>query len=231
VRFRLFGTRVEVLAGYWIMTVVFALPYLSATRVPEALIFAAIMFVSILVHEFGHVGAFRANGIHSHVELGTMGGLTIPSTGGRLRRGQQVIVSLAGPFAGFALAAIAFGVERLLVRQGHPPSGLLDFFFWTVLWVNLLWGVFNLLPILPLDGGHVMEAILGPRRLRQALIVSTGASLAAAIYFVTRNQIWGTVLFAMTGWGSYQRLRGLEPEPPPRRTPPPRRAPPRAGWN
>ncbi|HEX4607162.1 MAG TPA: hypothetical protein VH092_03070, partial [Urbifossiella sp.] len=60
----------------------------------------AISFVSFLVHELGHAAAFRAYGVGSHVVLYSLGGLAVPwdDLRGRWRR---VVVSLAGPGAGF----------------------------------------------------------------------------------------------------------------------------------
>ena len=62
------------------------------------------VFLSVLVHEMGHALAIRALGVQPWITLYGMGGLT-SHRGGRLPPKTQILVSLAGPAAGFALAA------------------------------------------------------------------------------------------------------------------------------
>src|SRR5262249_20643518 len=130
-------------------------------------IWVAVVFVSILVHELGHAVAFRYFGSDADIVLYAFGGLAIPTMGisGRWRR---IIVSLAGPFAGFALFGIIYGSNALLhwgdvmkgpVRNTLELICLYDF----LVFVNLYWGIFNLLPVFPLDGGQVCRELCGMR--------------------------------------------------------------------
>ena len=75
------------------------------------------MFVSILIHEFGHVWMGQAFGSRGHIVLYGFGGLAIGSN--RLdSRWQRIAVSFAGPLAGFAFLGILFAVLWL-----HDPDG------------------------------------------------------------------------------------------------------------
>jgi len=99
----------------------------------------------------------------------------VPVTPGRLRnpRRDMLFVSLAGPFTNFLLMAAAALVTRSLLRGGgflgtgigsdSPDLAVQIFFAFAV--VNLFLGLFNLLPIPPLDGSAMVERILPARSL------------------------------------------------------------------
>jgi hypothetical protein len=80
--------------------------------------------------------------------------------------------------------------------------------YYDLYWVNVWWGLVNLLPVLPFDGGHVLEHALGPRRLRATTLISTIVGVAVALYFLNARAIWGAMLFAMGAMRSYQRYVG-----------------------
>jgi len=109
------------------------------------LIFALLIMGSILVHELGHAVAGRHFGLRPRaILLHGFGGLCQYERAPRGLVG--VFVSAAGPVAGLALGGVA-----LLLG-------------WKVLaWVNLFWSVFNLLPMFPMDGGHIVRHAIEPR--------------------------------------------------------------------
>jgi Zn-dependent protease len=124
--------------------------------------------------------------------LYSFGGLTIPHPGpnGARRPGPwgEMLISIAGPASGFILAAVlALGLNYLggypvgfvlrvvpyVVMFDHPILGhLLNFVFL----ITVLWGLINLLPIYPLDGGQIAQQILVVTyphdAIRQSLILS-----------------------------------------------------------
>jgi Zn-dependent protease len=93
----------------------------------------------------------------------------VPVVAQRMRnpRVHMMLVALAGPGMNLLLALLA-GIVLALVRPEGPPAGagalflLLNLINFIV--INLFLAVFNLLPIPPFDGGHVVEGLL-PRRL------------------------------------------------------------------
>src|SRR5690348_11709576 len=101
-RFRLLGTDVRVHPMFWLVSVLLNFRLLQTGRIDLLLIWIACVFVSILVHEFGHVLMGRAFGSHAHIVLYSFGGLAVGSKEG-LRRWQRVLVLFAGPGAGFVL--------------------------------------------------------------------------------------------------------------------------------
>ncbi|KAA0233016.1 MAG: hypothetical protein JJLCMIEE_03108 [Acidimicrobiales bacterium] len=157
----------------------------------------AIVVVSILVHEVGHAVAFLAFQRKPEILLHGFGGLT--SAGGRpLGPARSVVVSLAGPCAGFLIGAPVW----IWLSQSGSNADLSYETLWilsAIVWVNVGWGALNLLPVLPLDGGNVMaaalEAVQGSKGRRTAAAVSVAVAVAGAVLAVT-YQLWFAAMFA-----------------------------------
>ncbi len=206
--FRLFGTPVRVHPLFWLLTAV--LGWTSPPRLEFTAIWMACVFVSILVHEFGHIGMGRVFGSRGHIILWTFGGLAVPDRR-HWKWWEDFLVSLAGPLAGFALFAVVFGLTFALypffalgVLQGFanqfnvpvnlmtllppnaagaPPAVPNRWVAMAVLqlfWINLFWGLVNLLPIWPLDGGRMSRALLSVLAPKRALRWSLGISFVLA---------------------------------------------------
>lgn len=75
-------------------------------------------------------------------------------------RRDDILVSLAGPGANFAIAFVALFVINLLVKLGMPLTEGMEMVFSMIILININFGIFNLLPIPPLDGSHVLRQIL-----------------------------------------------------------------------
>jgi len=194
-----------------------------------------VLFVSILVHELGHAFAFRYYGIHSHIVLHAMGGLTIPEAapwgGGWANVSpspkQQIVISLAGPFTGFLLAVFIILGANLLggVLGGFllgfipvpqflslPIGGdAVNRFIVVMLWVNIFWGLINLVPVYPLDGGQVSRNIFIQYDpwdgVRKSLWLSVIAGGVVALIGLLAHQIYIAVLFGLLAFQSYQSLQ------------------------
>lgn len=142
-----------------------------------ALTVVGILLVSVLLHELGHVaGARLTGGAASEIHLTPLGGLAFVQPG----RGTwaQVITTAAGPFVNLLICFAAFpgsyapdalpGVLNPLVLPVDPQGALsgdrlmrdLGLITFAVNWLLLL---INLLPIVPLDGGHLVKAVLATR--------------------------------------------------------------------
>ena len=111
--------------------------------------------ISVLLHELGHAAAYRRFRIQPSIRLWSFGGLTY---GGALSPGRSIVVSLAGPVTGLlvGVAVVALsGVASSVMNTGSPEfeQAVAD-----LLYINVAWSLFNLLPVLPLDGGNVAAA-------------------------------------------------------------------------
>ena len=116
-RFRLFGTPIRIGIGFPLTIVAVPLLLLGERgRDPRFLLaWLALVTVSVLVHEGGHVAALRMYGFRPEVSLNAFGGLTSTEDTGHLRPSRSILVSLAGPAAGIALGiAVGFIAERAL---------------------------------------------------------------------------------------------------------------------
>lgn len=225
IRFSVAGVPVRVHPLFWLMTVI-----LMATQNPRpvvVLIWTAAVFVSILVHELGHAAMIRYFGWRPHVVLYSFGGLAVYEPTYR-RTWPQVAIAFAGPAAGFLLAAL---VVLCVVLAGHPAHldlsdifsvpvrfdslfrslPKLNLFIEFMLYVNFFWGVLNLLPIFPLDGGQITQEVLRHLNpsdgLRQSLIISIVAALGmAVIMYAKRGDLWAAILFGYLAYVNYQVL-------------------------
>jgi len=132
------------------------LAFWTPLPVRYGLMLAGVALVGILWHEAGHAVAFAAIGRRSRIMVHGMGGVTIPDDQAPMTDIQTVAVSVAGPLAGIVVGLIALAIRLNEVAPQHNWSTQL---LADLILVNLGWGVLNLIPIVPLDGGHVFETL------------------------------------------------------------------------
>jgi Zn-dependent protease len=119
------------------------------------LVWIGVVFVSVLIHEFGHVLMGKLFGSHGHIVLYGFGGLAIGSNA-LDKRWQRNFVSFAGPLAQFFLLGLVVLVYfGLVLNHGRQLSPMTSVAFAYFFYVNLFWPILNLLPIWPLDGGRI----------------------------------------------------------------------------
>jgi stage IV sporulation protein FB len=111
------------------------------------------LFSIVFIHELGHVTAARSFGwTVTKVELLPFGGVAETEQLGRSSVKEDIIVALAGPLQNAWMIGAAYVLEAMGVWGAEW-----SFYF---IQANMMIGLFNLLPILPLDGGKVMQALL-----------------------------------------------------------------------
>jgi Zn-dependent protease len=227
-RFRLFGVEIQVQIAFWITVVLLGVrqtmpgsfapgagPFdLDVPQGAAVVVWVAVVFASVLLHELGHAFALRRRGVVPAITLHALGGITTHRSLVPLGRLDSIVVSLAGPFAGFLLGGAVLLGARLFPRglDHVPPAGV--FALESVVWVNLGWGVVNLVPVQPLDGGHVLEQALGPGRRRIAAAVSTLVGLLMAALFLSKRAILGALVFGLAAVQSYRRFTAEAEERP-----------------
>jgi Zn-dependent protease len=178
----------------------------------QLLVWILVVFAAILLHELGHAMAARGYGANPVIEIHGFGGLTSWSWPGTPTWTARVATSLAGPGIGFFFGGALYGLIKVVGLSRENPLARLavgDF-----LWVTLAWGIFNLLPILPLDGGGALDAILGrllgaERGRYWTRIVSCAAAGAAAFLALRTGMPWAGVFCAAFAYDNFQQLRGL----------------------
>lgn len=229
VHFSLFGIPVRVHPFFWLIMLMLG----PLNREPvQSLLWVCAAFFGILIHELGHATVMRTYGFQPWIVLYGFGGLTVPGGGrswGSRAYGPvaQIAISLAGPFAGFALAAAAVGIVKASgmgkIAAWYGPlqicpyldlgelaklSGFVNY----LVQISVFWGLLNLLPIYPLDGGQVARELLlvfnRQEGIRQSLMLSALTGTLMAVYaLVQRGDVWMAVLF---GYLAYQSFAALQ---------------------
>ena len=227
--FVLFGVPVRIHPFFWVISILLGLNSGDGQDSGDAtslLTWIVVIFVSILVHEFGHAVAIRYFGWRPWITLYAMGGLAShhqdhsPNAG---RPSVQIIISLAGPAAGFVLAGIVIATLYLTehstdfmgveIGTGDPIfRDKIRYLVIQLLWVNIMWGLVNLLPVYPLDGGQVAREIFTLFGARQGIVnslklsVITAAAMAAVGLFHF-GSFYIALMFGFLAYSSYQALQ------------------------
>jgi Zn-dependent protease/CBS domain-containing protein len=143
---------------------------------------AVALFASVVVHELAHVLYARAKGGHVlDITLWMLGGVS-RMTEPPARPRHEAMMAFVGPLASFGIAIVAFAVAFLFGRE----SFTVQFGFFYLAQLNLVLGVFNLLPAFPMDGGRILRALLAMRlgRRRATRIASIVGKVFAAVFVV-----------------------------------------------
>ncbi|MES2505207.1 MAG: site-2 protease family protein [Verrucomicrobiota bacterium] len=208
-RFSFLGFPVSIQWMFW-LTLALLGGVFRASGDPEAmqrvLAWVVAGFFSILIHELGHALTMRHYGARRvEIVLHSFGGYAMPDRS--FGRSESFFVSAAGPFL-----QIAAGVVMWWVKDAWPPQNLLAMHFMSsFVQVSISWAVLNLFPIIPLDGGRIMQALLGPQRQKTALIVSLICAVGFGVVAVTFGQIFIVIFFALFAFNNWKELQGERP--------------------
>ncbi|MGC8479430.1 MAG: site-2 protease family protein [Candidatus Micrarchaeia archaeon] len=127
----------------------------------EYLLFLVIilLFTCVFLHEVAHSFTALRNNVHvSEIVLNIIGGASIIDNT-KINPNTELRIAIVGPIASIFIGLI-FGVLSVLYTAGGVPSYLLNIMFE----INILLGVFNLLPTFPMDGGRALKSFLQKRR-------------------------------------------------------------------
>ena len=226
--FEMAGVPVRVHPMFWLAGLILG----SRSDGLGLLLFVIALFVSIVVHELGHSMMMRRFGISSHIVLHMMGGLAIPDSFSRGANARQwILISFAGPAAGFVLAALIALV--ILVSGGDfalrpdlfpfpwafrlnlSDAEVISRFIDIMLFINIFWGLINLAPVYPLDGGQIARQIMTEfdpwKGVINSLWLSVFTGGALVVFALTSGSFFMAVLFGMLAFQSYtaiQQTRG-----------------------
>jgi Zn-dependent protease len=206
-RFRVLGFPVHVDLTF-VLFVGF-LGFAQGLGLQELVVWILLALVSVLLHELGHAVLAKRTGASPEITLMAMGGVTTYTPPRQLSRLESLGISLAGPAVGLVL-----GGALLLFRPDEDPPGLVGFALRAAIFTTLGWSLFNLLPIVPLDGGQALRELLPGEpltRARRASIVSIVLAIVLAVVAVQTRWIgtFGLVLAAFLVLANVLQLRGL----------------------
>lgn len=166
-------------------------PGLGAWAYVAGFAFAVVLYLSVLLHEASHAYAARHYGFPvSSITLHFLGGVTSIEAEARKPR-QEFWIAVVGPLSSLAVGLAALGLREVV------PGGLLLMVVEGLAYGNLVVGVLNLVPGLPLDGGRVLKAAvwqLTGSAHRGTVVAAWGGRLTAAavlLWPVLRLVAWG----------------------------------------
>jgi Zn-dependent protease/CBS domain-containing protein len=227
---RPFGIPVYVSPTWFIVAafITYSFQPVMASRLPElsvpvtyliAFAFAVLLYVSVLLHELAHCVVAKMYGLPvRRITLYLLGGVSEierePETPGR-----EFMVAFAGPVLSLGLAGIGFVASQFI-----DPFSVIAVLIWQLWFSNLIVGVFNLLPGLPLDGGRMLRAGIwkatrsptsgtiaaawGGRALAVVLlVVPIGLALVSGQPQELTTLLWPVLLAAFIWFGATQSLR------------------------
>ncbi len=188
----------------------------------RALLQFPIIFASVFLHELAHALTARSLGVPvRHIALTWFGGYAAFWT--PPKRWREAVIAFAGPASNLALAVALFAVlplvetqsagitgANLWVRAG--PTPLAEHLVRTAAVINLGLGIFNLLPALPLDGGHILRTILAsflPWAQAHRLAAWSGIVLGAlvAAYAMWAESLWTLVIGGFIAYIAWNQRR------------------------
>jgi len=221
---RPFGIPVYISPYWFVIAAVFSIIYandLSSTisgntRYIVAAAFVILLYLSVLVHELAHSVVARGYGLPvRRIVLNPLGGVS------EIEReaptpGREFAVAGAGPALSLVLAAIGWGLAQL------APYGVTGALIRQLMVANIIVGIFNLLPGLPLDGGRMLRAVIWKitKKPTTATIAAAwvGRGLAIALlaipFFSGRlsggdivSTLWVVVIAAFMWTGATQSIK------------------------
>ena len=171
-------------------------------------LFILIAFVSVLLHELGHALTGRRF-TNSPVEV------VLESFGGHARflsprftKRQYILMTAAGPLMNFVLAGIFLSIHFFVIPNiDMVPNSLLARFIVIAGIINIFWGLFNLVPVFPLDGGHIMHSFIkNPYKAHRASFV---IGLVVIGLGIMRGELIAVMFFALMAFQNYQIMSAM----------------------
>jgi len=182
-RFTVFGIPVRV-DFFFVIGLVMIWSWAGSDR--RGLFAAVLVGVLTLVHELGHALTARRYGAQTSITLNLLVGWASYATTRPLTRRQTNTISIAGPLAQIVLCIPLLIITYYLLPDAGSEGAAriargqanLAFDVWQgAVWAGVVIGLLNLLPLWPLDGGHILDSFLtkslGQARGRRVMLIGT----------------------------------------------------------
>ncbi|MFK7818264.1 MAG: site-2 protease family protein [Planctomycetaceae bacterium] len=175
-----------------------------------------VIFISILVHELGHALVAEFFGWRSNIVLYHFGGLAYYDAFRGHTPWKRIAVSIAGPGAGFILAGFVIAFQFAATWNGwFEGSVIYEYLIGQLLFVNIGWGLVNLLPVYPLDGGQICREVLVLLKTRNPPLLSNriGMFVGGFVGLVALNfgMTYAGLMFLFLAFSNYQATQPQNP--------------------
>lgn len=200
----------------------------TGLSVLEIVLWMATVFVSVLLHELAHAVTARGFGARVHsITIHAFGGVTMWSESTVPVRGwKRFTVAAAGSGVGLVLGLVLYRLAtagalgtlaqraiispvRLRLVAASTPEGAFVFALSAFIWVSVLWGIVNWLPVSGLDGSSMLAELLRPflghRTAQVTRFIGIAAAIALAIYLWSVGLRFGVFILAFLVISELQR--------------------------
>ena len=171
---------------------------------------AVAFYGGLLAHEVSHALVARSKGVTvTGITLWLFGGVTQLGTETR-SAADESLITVVGPLTSLVIAGIGFGLSVGLSALGAPAL-LVNLVAWLSL-LNLVLGVFNLVPAIPLDGGRLLSSLLwwrtgsrerGVHRAVQVGRVFSGLVIGGGLVELFFGSLLSGIWLCFIGWFLY----------------------------
>jgi len=201
----------------------------------EVAVWTVVVLTSVLVHELGHALTGRKlSGGAVWIKLVAFGGVAYQQ-GGRFSKKDRALMIAAGPGAGFLLLAISAAACFVLIEPivaldilkkgtigliipnlgystefisfvSDPENKMKELIFYYFFKVNFFWGLLNLLPVSPLDGGQLLDLYITSRKkLYKIGMITAGIMIFLGVAYFKSMLI--PILFAFLAYQNYMMYK------------------------
>jgi Zn-dependent protease/CBS domain-containing protein len=162
------------------------------TRYGLSALAAILLFVSILLHELAHSYLAKRYGVNiDSITLFLFGGVSAMEETPR-KPGQEAKMAFAGPLTSLIIGSICLFIYKSFIS---PSPALSQNPAYLILWIlgsmNIVLGVFNLLPAFPMDGGRVLRSFYARR---MSYVKATQSAAAVGKFFAILMAIFGILV-------------------------------------
>lgn len=154
------------------------------------------MVVFVVIHEFGHALTAKAFGSSPAIVVTFLGGYASYAPTKSMTTRHSIAISVAGPLTQLvaSLPVLWWAIHRLETATDRASASAAIDVINAVGWAGVLLAFLNLVPLWPLDGGHIAESlaarVFGPRVLKPMLIGSlVGAAFMTLMYLLVRGGV------------------------------------------
>jgi Zn-dependent protease len=203
--FRVLGFDVRVRPGF----VIFMVLIIGLHGNEFGLWLAGSITAFTLIHELGHAVAARRNGAQAQISLDFLAGYTSFVPTRPLSKPQRALISFAGP--GIHIVSSLAVLAAMGVNPVDSDSYNRSDAAAAIWWAGPMIGLLNLVPVLPLDGGHIaqtgLEVVFGPRARRAMIIASLVITGAIAVWcFIDEERRGYAIFIAFLMFAQFQML-------------------------
>lgn len=205
--FRFLNIPVQIHPSFWIFLLFFTNIYRNFSI--ESIILGGVLIFSLLVHEYGHALTAAHFGASPIITLEAFGGNAQYNSSG-ISPKQRFFITLNGPLFECLLIVLPY----FLLESGNIENYYVRYTLYVTMRLNILWVILNLLPIAPLDGGHLLryllEKKLGQKGTRVSHMIGLACAVVAAPYLFFQDFFFFGFLLVIFGFQNFQQLQGFK---------------------